>query len=89
MDHLLKTRKKTKIKQAGVSRYIFQNELCRACSQHDMAYGDFEDLTRRIVFESTWLIFPKYLLSLWKTESFQKKKKKTTTKRKKERSKNL
>ena len=53
VDHLLKTRKKTKIKQAGVSRYIFQNELCRACSQHDMAYGDFEDLTRRIVFEST------------------------------------
>ena len=48
MDHLLKARKKTKIKKAGVSRYIFQNELCRACSQHDMAYGDFEDLTRRI-----------------------------------------
>ena len=48
VDHLLKARKKAKIKKAGVSRYIFQNELCRACSQHDMAYGDFEDLTRRI-----------------------------------------
>ena len=29
------------------SRYIFQNELDKACFQHDMAYGDFNDLTRR------------------------------------------
>ena len=25
---------------------IYQNELDRACFQHDMAYGDFKDLTR-------------------------------------------
>ena len=27
--------------------YIYQNELDKACFQHDMAYGDFKDLTRR------------------------------------------
>ena len=36
-----------KIKKAGDSRYIYQNELDKACFQHDMAYGDLEDLTRR------------------------------------------
>ena len=29
------------------SRYIYKNELHNACSQHDMAYKDFKDLTRR------------------------------------------
>ena len=29
------------------SRYIYQNILDKACFQHDMAYGDFKDLTRR------------------------------------------
>ena len=38
-----------KIKEAGDSRYIYQNELDKACFrfQHDMAYGDFKDLNRR------------------------------------------
>ena len=36
-----------KFKETGDSRYIYQNELDKACFQHDMAYGDFEDLTRR------------------------------------------
>ena len=27
--------------------YICQNELDKTCFQHDMAYGDFKDLTRR------------------------------------------
>ena len=36
-----------KFKETGDSRYIYQNELDRACFQHDMAYGDFEDLNRR------------------------------------------
>ena len=26
---------------------IYLNELDKACFQHDMAYGDFKDLTRR------------------------------------------
>ena len=28
-------------------RYIYQNELDKACLQHDMVYADFKDLTRR------------------------------------------
>ena len=36
-----------KFKETGDSRYICQNELDKACFQHDMAYGDFKDLTRR------------------------------------------
>ena len=30
-----------KIKETGDSRYIYQNELDKACFQHDIAYGDF------------------------------------------------
>ena len=33
-----------KFKETGDSRYIYQNELYKACFQHDMAYGDFKDL---------------------------------------------
>ena len=36
-----------KFKKAGDSRYIYQNKLDKAYFQHDMAYGDFKDLTRR------------------------------------------
>ena len=36
-----------KFKETGDSRYIYQNELDKTCFQHDIAYGDFEDLTRR------------------------------------------
>ena len=36
-----------KSKETGDSRYIYQNKLDKACFQHDMAYGDFKDLTRR------------------------------------------
>ena len=35
------------LKKTRDSRYIYQNELDKACFQHDMAYGDFKDLTRR------------------------------------------
>ena len=36
-----------KFKETGDSRYIYQNERDKACFQHNMAYGDFEDLNRR------------------------------------------
>ena len=36
-----------KFKETGYSQHIYQNELDKACFQHDMAYGDFKDLTRR------------------------------------------
>ena len=36
-----------KFKETGDSRYIYRNELDKACFQHDMAYGYFKDLKRR------------------------------------------
>ena len=36
-----------KFKQTGDSRYIYKNELDKACFQHDMAYGDFKDSKKR------------------------------------------
>ena len=36
-----------KIKETGDSRYIYQNELDKACFQHDMAYKDFKNLNGR------------------------------------------
>ena len=41
------TKKKERIqkfKETGDTSYIYQNELDKACFQHDTAYGDFEDL---------------------------------------------
>ena len=40
-----------KFKQTGDSRYIYRNELDKACFQHDMAYGDFKDLAKRTASE--------------------------------------
>ena len=36
-----------KFKQTGDSRYIYKNELDKACFEHYMAYGDFKALKRR------------------------------------------
>ena len=36
-----------KFKETGDLGYIYQNQLDKACFQHDMAYGDFIALTRR------------------------------------------
>ena len=36
-----------KFKETGDTDYIYKNELAKACFQHDVAYGDFEDLARR------------------------------------------
>ena len=38
-----------KFKETGDSRYIYRNELDKACFQHDMAYGDVKDLNRRTI----------------------------------------
>ena len=40
-----------RFKETVDSRYIYQNELDKACFQHDMAYVDFKDLTRRTAFD--------------------------------------
>ena len=36
-----------KFKETGDSQYMYQNKVDKACFQHDMANGDFKDLTRR------------------------------------------
>ena len=36
-----------KFKETGDTKYIYRNELDKACFQHDMAYGGFKDLARR------------------------------------------
>ena len=36
-----------KFKETGGPQYIYQNELNKTCFQHDIAYGNFKDLTRR------------------------------------------
>ena len=38
-----------KFKETGDSRYIYRNELDKACFQYDMVYRDFKDLAKRIV----------------------------------------
>ena len=36
-----------KFKHTGDSRYIYKNELDKACFQNDMAHGDFKELKKR------------------------------------------
>ena len=36
-----------KFKETGDTSYIYKNEVDKACFQHDMASGDFKDLSRR------------------------------------------
>ena len=36
-----------RLKWRGDSRYIYKNDLDKACFQHDTAYRDFKDLARR------------------------------------------
>ena len=36
-----------KFKQTGDTRYIYRNELDKACYQHDSAYADHKDLINR------------------------------------------
>ena len=38
-----------KFNETGDPRYFYQNELDKACFQHDMAYEGFKDLNRRTV----------------------------------------
>ena len=54
------------IKETGDSRYIYQNELDKACFQHDMAYGNFKDLPRRTASDKHYV---KELLILLKMQN--------------------
>ena len=45
-----------KIKEAGNSRCIYQNDLDKACFQHDMAYGYFKDLNKRTAADKAYYV---------------------------------
>ena len=47
VDHLLKTKKNTKIQRNMKFKICYQNEIDKACFQHDMDYGDFKDSPTR------------------------------------------
>ena len=40
-----------KFKETRDSRYVYKNELDKACSQHEMACGDVKDLARRTALD--------------------------------------
>ena len=42
-----------KFKETGDSRHFYQNELDKACFQHDIAYGDFKYSHRRTGSDKT------------------------------------
>ena len=43
-----KNKERIKIfKETGDTKYIYRNELDKACFQHDSAYGNFEDLAKK------------------------------------------
>ena len=39
-------------KETGDTDYIYKNELDKACFQHDTAYGDFKDLTKKAIADT-------------------------------------
>ena len=49
MSHCKKNKTRLqKFKETGDFRYMYRNELDKVCFQHDMTYGDFKDLPRRM-----------------------------------------
>ena len=40
-----------KFKETGNTKYIYKNELDKACFQHDMGSADFKDLARRTALD--------------------------------------
>ena len=40
-----------KFEDTGDKKYIYQNQLDKACFQHDVTYGYFKDLARRAASE--------------------------------------
>ena len=50
-----------KIKETGDSRCIYENKQDKACFQYNMAYGDFQDLSRKTAHTIKLLT----LLKIW------------------------
>ena len=47
VDHLQKIKKEYKNSKKHKIHDIYQNEIDKTCFQHDIAYGDFKDVTKR------------------------------------------
>ena len=56
------TQRIQKFKETGDAKYIYRNQLDKACFQHDMAYGDFKDLER--ITASDKVLTDKHLILL-------------------------
>ena len=55
VDLLTKNKERIqKFKETVDTSYIYENELIKACFQHDMAYGNFKDLKRKTACDKTW-----------------------------------
>ena len=54
--------KRKNFKETGDSKYIYQNELDKACFEHNMAYGHFKDLLIRTAADK--LLRVKHLILL-------------------------
>ena len=54
VDYLSKTKEEDKhLKKQDIQDIFFQNELDKVCIQHDIAYRDFTDFTRRAASDKT------------------------------------
>ena len=70
-----------KFKEIGDSRYICQNELDKACFQHDMAYGDFKDLQRRTASDKVYILIGIHSIQGWTANTRHGVTRKRNTKR--------
>ena len=57
-----------KCKETGDLRYIFRNELDKACFEHGKAYGDFKNLPKRTASNKYYVV--KHLILLKIKEVF-------------------
>ena len=58
------TKTNKKFKETGDSRYIYRNELDKACFKHDMAYENFKDLPRGTASDKGYVIRHLLLLKI-------------------------
>ena len=69
-DHLQKNKERLqKLKDTGDSQYVYQNKLDKVCFQHDIAYGDIKDLTRRTDLTSDKILHDKTFSTLLKIQN--------------------
>ena len=66
-DCLLKTKKEYKNLDSGDSRYIYQNEVDKACFQHELTYGNFKDFSIKY-----YVIKNLILLNIKKHDGYQR-----------------